>query len=129
MAARTREPAEASATSPAEALDAATDVVVVLCTAPDETTAIRLARAAVEARVAACVNVLGQVRSIYRWQGSVEDDAEVQLLFKTTATRVGALEQLIDSEHPYDVAEFVVLPALGSSSAAYLTFVREQVTP
>ncbi len=127
--ARTREPAEASATSPAEALDAATDVVVVLCTAPDEATAIRLARAAVEARVAACVNVLGQVRSIYRWQGSVEDDAEVQLLFKTTATRVGALEQLIDREHPYDVAEFVVLPALGSSSAAYLAFVREQVTP
>ena len=127
--ARTREPAEASATSPSEPLDAATDVVVVLCTAPDEATAIRLARAAVEARVAACVNVLGQVRSIYRWQGSVEDDAEVQLLFKTTATRVGALEQLIDREHPYDVAEFVVLPALGSSSAAYLAFVREQVKP
>ena len=127
--AHTREPAEASATSPSEPLDAATDVVVVLCTAPDEATAIRLARAAVEARVAACVNVLGQVRSIYRWQGSVEDDAEVQLLFKTTATRVDALRQLIDREHPYDVAEFVVLPALGSSSAAYLAFVREQVKP
>ena len=68
-----------------------TDVRVVLITAPDAAAAEKLARALVEERLAACVNVLPGVHSFYRWEGSVQDDAELLLVAKTRAERVGAL--------------------------------------
>jgi periplasmic divalent cation tolerance protein len=102
------------------------DVVVVLCTVPTEGGhAERLARSLVETRLAGCVNVLGPVRSIYEWRGSVHDEAELQLVIKTTAGRYAELEAHVRREHPYDVPEILALPvALGS--APYLDWVRAQ---
>lgn len=82
---------------------------VVLVTAPDADTGRRLARLLVERRIAACANLLTGLVSIYRWQGAVEEEAEVLLVIKTTADRVAALEALLAAEHPYDIPECVAL--------------------
>ena len=74
--------------------------------------AAHLARDLVERRLAACVNIFDKIQSIYRWQGSVEDDTEKILLIKTTDERVPALRDALFATHPYDVPEFVVLPIL-----------------
>jgi periplasmic divalent cation tolerance protein len=88
---------------------APTDARVVLVTAPDERVARELARALVERGLAACVNVIPQVASIYRWQGAVEEASEVLMLVKTSAARVAEIERFLDEEHPYDVPECVAL--------------------
>ena len=82
---------------------------VVLCTAPDPNTAARLGRLLVDARLAACVNVLPGLRSIYRWQGAIEDDSEALMIIKSTADRLAELESRLSTEHPYDVPEIVAL--------------------
>ena len=102
-----------------------TDVRVVLITAPDAAAAEKLARALVEERLAACVNVLPGVHSFYRWEGSVQDDAELLLVAKTRAARVGALAARVKELHPYDVPEVLELPATGGSKA-YLDWVRTE---
>jgi len=81
---------------------------VVLVTAPDLEVARRLAHALVEQRLAACVN-LDWVRSIYRWEGVVEEQAEALMVIKTTAARLEELEAWIAREHPYDTPECVAL--------------------
>jgi periplasmic divalent cation tolerance protein len=70
-----------------------------------------LARSLVEARLAACVNILPGVRSIYRWQEEIEDAAEQLLIIKTTGERVDALREALFAGHPYEVPEFVVVDA------------------
>ena len=102
-----------------------TDVRVVLITAPDAAAAEKLARARVEERLAACVNVLPGVHSFYRWEGSVQDDAELLLVAKTRAERVGALAARVKELHPYDVPEVLELPATGGSQT-YLDWVRTE---
>lgn len=102
-----------------------TDVRVVLITAPDAAAAEKLARALVEERLAACVNVLPGVHSFYRWEGSVQDDAELLLVAKTRAERVGALAARVKELHPYDVPEVLELPATGGSQT-YLDWVRTE---
>ena len=97
-------------------------VVVVLLTAPDPETAQRIAQALVEERLAACVNVLPGVRSIYRWQGAVEQASEVLLIAKTQADRSDALAARVRALHPYELPEVVVLPVSGGSEA-YLGWV------
>jgi periplasmic divalent cation tolerance protein len=99
-----------------------TSVVVVLLTAPDPETAQRIAQALVEERLAACVNVLPGVRSIYRWQGAVEQASEVLLIAKTQADRSDALAARVRALHPYELPEVVVLPVSGGSEA-YLGWV------
>ena len=84
--------------------------VVVLTTVGASFDAATLARDLVEQRVAACVNILPQIRSIYRWQGAIEDDGEQLLLIKTTDERIDALREALFARHPYQVPEFVVLP-------------------
>ena len=101
-------------------------VEVVLVTAPDADAAGRLARAVVEERLAACVNVIGPVRSIYRWQGELQDDSEVLMMIKTTRERRAALAARVCELHPYDVPEVLALPASGGSEA-YLQWVRAEV--
>lgn len=82
---------------------------VIFCTTPlDQADA--LAEGLVEARVAACVNIVPTVRSIYRWKGAVEKDDEALLLIKTTAEGVPAVLDFIDTHHPYDVPEAIALP-------------------
>ena len=101
------------------------NVHVVLITAPDSETGVRLARSLVDERLAACVNLVPGVRSVYRWEGSVRDDAEVLLVVKTRADRLEALAARVGELHPYDVPEVLALPAVGGSEA-YLAWVREE---
>lgn len=103
-----------------------TDTRVVLVTAPDSDTAARLARALVEERLAACGNLVPGVRSIYRWEGKICDEAEVLLVLKTTADHADALRDRLLALHPYACPEVLVLPVEGGH-AAYLAWVREQV--
>ena len=101
-----------------------TDVVIVFSTVPDEESGERLARALVDERLAACVNLHGPMVSVYRWMGQVEREAERQLVIKTTRDRVPALEARLKALHSYELPEFVVLPIEGGSQA-YLDWVGE----
>lgn len=84
--------------------------LVVLVNMPDEATATALARRLVVMRVAACVNLLPTVRSVYQWQGAVEEANEVPLLIKTTQARYAELEAAIKAAHPYEIPEIIALP-------------------
>ena len=101
------------------------DVRIAFATAPDADVAARIARALVEERLVACANLVANVRSIYRWQGRVEDAGEVMLVLKTRADRVGALAERLRALHPYDVPELLVLPVEGGL-APYLDWVRAE---
>lgn len=96
---------------------------VVLCNAPPEK-AEALARAVLDARLAACVNIVPGVVSLYRWQGAVSRDVESTLLIKTRAELVPALTEALRAAHPYEVPEVVALPlAEGEGNAAYRAWV------
>ena len=100
-----------------------TEYVLVLTTFPEDG-ADTLAIALVEERLAACVNVLEPMRSIYRWKGRVETALERQVVIKTRAANVAALEVRVTALHPYDVPEFLVL-AIEGGSHAYLAWLGE----
>ena len=102
--------------------------IVVLCTCPDDGTARELASELVNARLAACVNIVPTVRSIYRWQGEVASDDEALLLIKSTASRYGELESVIAQRHPYDVPEIVQVP-ITAGVPSYLAWLQEMVKP
>lgn len=101
--------------------------LVVLTNLPDIESASALARALVDARVAACVNVLSPVRSVYRWAGKIEEAAEVPLLIKTRRSCFEALEQAIRVGHPYEVPEIIALP-IERGFAPYLAWIAEETT-
>jgi periplasmic divalent cation tolerance protein len=104
------------------------DVRIALTTIGSEADAIALAKTLVDERLAACVNVLPPMISIYRWKGSVEQDTEHQIVIKTTADRLAALEARLRQLHPYELPEFLVVGPAGGSSA-YLAWVKESVAP
>ena len=88
--------------------------LLVITHMPDQASAEHLARALVEARLAACVNILAPCRSVYRWQGGIEMADEVPLLIKTRAARYAELETAIRAQHPYTLPEIVACePARG----------------
>jgi periplasmic divalent cation tolerance protein len=99
-------------------------VRVVLVTAPPRR-ARALARSLVEGRVAACVNLVPRVRSVYRWKGRVEEAAETLLVVKTSAARVPALLAAVADLHPYEVPEGLVLPVEGGL-APYVAWVEAE---
>jgi periplasmic divalent cation tolerance protein len=101
-----------------------TDYVVVLTTLPAEGDVEQFASQLVGERLAACVNILPAMRSVYRWKGSVEGADERQLVIKTTRARISTLEARIRQLHPYDVPEFVVLP-VDSGSADYFSWLAD----
>jgi periplasmic divalent cation tolerance protein len=84
--------------------------LVVLTNLPDEASAHALADALVGEHLAACVNVLAPCRSVYRWQGAIENATEIPLLIKTTAVRYAALEAAIRARHPYELPEIIAVP-------------------
>jgi periplasmic divalent cation tolerance protein len=86
-----------------------TDAIVVLTTFGSGEKAAEVARVLVDERLIACANVLPQVRSIYRWQGKVNDEAEVLVVLKTSAERLARLQQRLRELHPYDVPEMLAL--------------------
>ena len=100
--------------------------LIVLVTAPDLKVARKLARLALEARLAACANLVPSVESHYWWQGKLESSRETLILFKTTSTRRVKLERLILAGHPYDTPEFVTLP-ITSGNRRYLAWLDESL--
>jgi periplasmic divalent cation tolerance protein len=102
--------------------------VVVLVTWPTSQDPAAFARALVHERLAACVNVLPEVQSFYRWQGELQQDPERQLLVKTTADRLAALEARVGELHPYEVPEFLVVKVEGGS-ASYLDWLVASTRP
>ncbi len=93
-----------------------TDALVVLVTTPTAERAAEVARALVEERLAACGNVVPGLRSIYRWQGAVQEDQEALLLLKTTRDRFDALRARVLALHPYEVPEVIALPVEAGSA-------------
>ncbi len=102
--------------------------LLVLTNAPDQASAEQIAHHIVELRVAACVNILAPCRSVYRWQGAIEEAAEVPLLIKTTADRYPDLERAIKSMHPYDVPEIIAMP-ITAGLPSYLAWVESESRP
>ena len=104
-----------------------TDYCVVLVTCANDREARRIARAVVEERLAACVNVLpGTVTSVYRWKGKVESAKEQLLIIKTSRKRLAKLQAAVERLHSYDVPEFIALPVL-EGSRAYLAWLQDCV--
>ncbi|MHB8541532.1 MAG: divalent-cation tolerance protein CutA [Candidatus Acidiferrales bacterium] len=104
-----------------------TDKIVVMVTCGSLAEAKKIARAVVDARLAACANVLGgPVESVYRWKGKVETAKEVLLLLKSTRRRFSALEREIRQLHSYDTPEIVAV-AIVAGSRAYLQWIEESV--
>jgi periplasmic divalent cation tolerance protein len=102
---------------------------IVLVTAPDLKTARALAKAALQARLIACANLVPKIESHYWWQGKIESSAEVLLVLKTQKSKLAALEKMILAQHPYDTPEFLVLP-LSAGSQKYLDWLgRDGVPP
>jgi periplasmic divalent cation tolerance protein len=101
----------------------ATKFAIVLATAPDLTTARRLAKAALVARLIACANIIPKVESHYWWQGKIESGAEVLLILKTQESKLAALEKLFLAKHPYDIPEFLVLFP-GAGNKKYLDWIE-----
>jgi periplasmic divalent cation tolerance protein len=99
-----------------------TDALVVLVTTPSADQAAALARALVEERLAACGNVIPGLRSIYRWEGQVQDEPEALLVLKTTRSRFEALRERVLALHPYEVPEVIALP-VEVGSAPYLAWI------
>lgn len=102
-----------------------TDALVVLVTAPAADDAARIARTLVEERLAACGNVVPGLRSIYRWQGAVQEDVEALLVLKTTRDRFEALRARVVALHPYEVPEVIALP-VEAGSAPYLAWIASE---
>ncbi len=102
-----------------------TDALVVLVTTPTPERAAEIARALVEERLAACGNVVPGLRSVYRWEGKVHDDAEALLVLKTTRARFEALRDRVLALHPYAVPEVIAVP-VEAGSAAYLAWISAE---
>jgi periplasmic divalent cation tolerance protein len=103
-----------------------TDAIIALCTCGNREEAARIAHALVEERLAACVNVLPEIESVYRWQGKIEVAREVLLIIKTTEPRFPELRDRIAGLHSYDVPEIVAFP-IAAGADKYLGWLREQV--
>jgi periplasmic divalent cation tolerance protein len=103
------------------------DVLVVLVTTPSAEVAERIAAAVVPERLAACVNIVPGLRSVFAWEGRIEAAEEVLLLIKTRVDRLPALEARVRALHPYSVPEFIALPVVAGHEP-YLTWVSESVT-
>jgi periplasmic divalent cation tolerance protein len=113
-------------TRPADrAVEDASDAAVVLVACPDEPTATSIARTLVEEGLAACVSISGEVRSIYRWRGAVEEAPERLLVVKGRADRLDALAARIVALHPYEVPEILALP-VARGLGPYLDWLRAE---
>jgi periplasmic divalent cation tolerance protein len=104
---------------------AGSEVVVVLTNLPDLAAATKLAHLLVEQRLAACVNVMAQCTSVYRWHGRIETATEVPVLIKTVTSRYPRLEAAIRANHPYELPEIVSVPVV-AGLAEYLGWVAAE---
>jgi periplasmic divalent cation tolerance protein len=104
------------------------NVLIVLTNCPDAEIADRIARTLVEQKLAACVNRMPAVDSVYRWQGAVERAVEVPLLIKSTRERLPEVQEAIRALHPYEVPEIVAIPVV-AGLPAYLRWVVDETQP
>jgi periplasmic divalent cation tolerance protein len=98
------------------------DTLLVFTNAPDRTIAMRIAQTLVDERLAACVNVLGECTSVYRWEGSVETAQELPMIIKTRSARYAEVETAIRRLHPYELPEILAVPVVQGLSE-YLEWV------
>ena len=108
------------------------DMLIVLCTCPiadgdSESVAKTLARGLIEKKLAACVNIMPPMSSIYSWQGEIHEDNEQLLIIKTTRTRYPQLEVELRQAHPYELPEIIAVP-LSQGLPEYLSWVTESVS-
>lgn len=103
-----------------------TDKVIVLTTCATQADAARLARALVERRLAACVNIVPNISSVYRWQGAIEESTEWLLVIKTAAALLENLKNELPQMHPYEVPELVALNILDGSES-YLNWLASEL--
>jgi periplasmic divalent cation tolerance protein len=104
------------------------EYVVILTTLPADADGQAFGRALVDERLAACVNLLAPMESVYRWEGRVEKESERQVVIKTSRDRVIALWERVRELHPYEIPEFLVLP-IADGNEAYLRWVGESTKP
>ena len=100
------------------------EYVVVLTTLPVDVDSVAFARGIIDQRLAACVNLLAPMESVYRWEEGIEQETERQVIIKTSRERVVALWERVRDLHPYDVPEFVVLPIIDGNDA-YLRWIAD----
>jgi uncharacterized protein involved in tolerance to divalent cations len=102
------------------------EVILVCINFPNRESARRIGTALIEKQLAACVNIIPEVESIYQWKGEVKTEIEVMAIVKTTASRYKQLEAYVLENHPYDVPEVIGLP-LSQGSESYLNWVQDQM--
>ena len=102
--------------------------ILVITNLPDQASAESLAGHLLEARLAACVNIMAACSSVYNWQNALQKTAEIPLFIKTTAERYAQLEQAIRARHPYELPEIICLP-VRQGLPAYLDWVRQETEP
>ena len=103
------------------------EVILVITNLPDRAAALKLAQALVDRRLAACVNVLAECTSVFRWKGSIDQAAEVPVFIKTRAGRYGEVEAAIRELHPYELPEIVAVPVRGGLDD-YLQWVADETS-
>ena len=99
---------------------------IALCTAPDLETAQHLARLMVEQQLAACVNLMPNIISVYQWQGEIEQESEVLMLIKTEEKLIHKLDDLLEQEHPYEVPELISCN-IEQASGSYLQWLADSL--
>ncbi len=102
------------------------DYVMVYCACPDVQTGTRIARVLIAERLAACVNILPQIHSVYRWRGEINEVAEAIMIIKSRAGLLGAVSQAILAHHPYELPEILEVP-VGAGLPEYLQWLGESV--
>jgi periplasmic divalent cation tolerance protein len=103
------------------------DYVIALTTLPADADAGEFGRTLVDERLAACVNLLPVMESIYRWEGKIEFEAERQLIIKTSRDRIGDLWDRVRELHPYEVPEFIVI-SIADGNEAYLKWIGDSTS-
>lgn len=99
---------------------------IAITTCPNSEVATQLAKAIVEQKLAACVNILPAIQSIYQWQGQIESETESLLIIKTMHNKLEPLQNFILRNHPYDVPEFISL-GIESGSKPYLDWIMQSL--
>lgn len=103
------------------------NVLLILVTVPDKTTAETIAERLVTEKLAACVNIIPGITSIYRWKGEIEKDGELLLLIKSISSKSEDVADAVNELHPYDLPEFIEIQPDGGS-VQYLSWIRNEVT-
>lgn len=104
-----------------------TEYIVIYCNCPDEASAKHIAAKLIHAKLAAAVNLIPMVQSIYHWQGNIVQASEIQLLIKSKSDRFEQINQLIRSTHPYETPEIIATPIIAGDKQ-YLTWIDNTVT-